>query len=373
MQKDIELSGKLGKKRGNTKSKDCKTKTLILGCVAEKPATVGEIFEISGFTGTYKSLAGMIRTYHDYGYLYRNGHKPFTYTISDLGMEHLENPRLAREALIERRQANAVAVTRRFLLGMDEESRNNFLIEMGIEPVEQHVTIAKNEPAKPDKVTVKAVNENIKVIDSKPATDLPKPSVGLSGVMRVDVKQTPEYLALAKKLEEAEDKIERLEFKSERDKPNIMTLPTPTGNYSEPKRYDKYLIKYRGKVLDSKFFSHVYRKLYFRTDISTQNLEIGRLNEAYNDFKKVKKGEVVLLSSAKSSYVVDHDLVKEFTDEDFKRYKPTLKFLVTDQKDENNVLYKAGVYVVISKKNFIERLCDLPLEIASRPVKIVHH
>lgn len=201
----------------------------------------------------------------------------------------------------------------------------------------------------------------------------PKPSDGLSGIMHVDLKQTPEYLALAKKLEEAEDKIERLEFKAEKDRPNIMTLPTPTGNYPKPKRYDKYLIKYKGKVLDSKFFSHVYHKLYFRTDISTQNLEIGRLNEAYNDFKKVKKGEVVLLSSARSSYVVDHDLVKEFTDEDFKKYKPTLEFLVTDQKDKNNVLYKAGVYVVISKKRFIERLCDLPLEIAPGPAKINHH
>lgn len=339
MKKDKELGGKLGKKRGNTKSKDCKTKTLVLGCVAEKPATVGEIFERTGFTGTYKSLAGMIRTYHDYGYLYRNGYKPFTYTISELGLEHLENPRLAREALIERRQANAVAVTRRFLLGMDEESRKNFLTEMGIQPVEQHITIAKHEPAKPDKVTVKAVNENIKVIDSKPATDLPKPSVGLSGSF--DTNDYDKDKIIAEQLETIHDQAQTIE--ELRNTPVHITVPkqiTSASPSDDLHKHDALYLKYKNRIVDSAFFNELRYGLYEFTGTDSSDL-----SKAVCDIlnsRVLKKGHIIFESYNAGGALKNYKQARRLSEEELEKYPPTLQF----GKEEVNlsIRYKNHTY-----------------------------
>ncbi|KKG05873.1 hypothetical protein DU40_13585 [Methanosarcina mazei] len=354
MQKDIELSGKLGKKRGNTKSKDCKTKTLILGCVVEKPATVGEIFKRTGFTGTYKSLAGMIRTYHDYGYLYRSGNKPFTYTISELGLEHLENPRLAREALIERRQANAVAVTRRFLLGMDEESRNNFLTEMGIQPVEQHVTIAKNEPAKPDKVTVKVLPEPVEKAKNEIKTNT-----------RTEYVSRPEDLELIRELEEmlASVKEENENMARELAGRTIAKAENSTKKPPKVRNYDELLIRCKDTVVGSSFFNEVPYNLYVviaeLTKASMKELLKEKLDDVLGK-KDFKKGRIVLVSDVQASALLRYKFVRKLKEEEYEKIKPKVEF----RSD--------GVYIVVDRLHFADRMCDLP-QIQRKSTPIIHH
>ena len=91
--------------RGNYGDKDCMVKQQFLKNLVE-PATSRELFETlkrQNYTGNYNTFRGLLFRYQKYGYVQKlNNKKPFTYGLTDKGIQHARNPYLSREEGIRR-------------------------------------------------------------------------------------------------------------------------------------------------------------------------------------------------------------------------------------------------------------------------------
>jgi hypothetical protein len=118
-------------------------------------------------------LRGPLSRYQKFGYIAKEKVRgPYHYFLTDLGFQHLEDPFLGRENAVRAYKIRLVDALVKYANTLDDETVAKIFKSRIIPP-----TIIKP----PDKVTVKAVNENINVIDSKLANPSPKHSVGFSG------------------------------------------------------------------------------------------------------------------------------------------------------------------------------------------------
>lgn len=350
-----ELGGKTQKHKGNSKEKDCLTKKLILETISVDPLTAREIYERSGYTGTYKTLTGILGRYQRFGYIAREGKIPYYYFLTDLGFQHLENPFLGRDNAVRAYKSRMVDALVKYADSLDDETVSRIFKDRIIPP-----TLIKT----PDKVTVKAVNENIKVIDSKPAMTLPKPSDGLSGNF-----DTSDYdKTIAELLEENKRLKEDLKLKEDEDASEA--LGKEIGKASEIKpvhipRYNNVLLAYKNRVLDAKFFKKVPYKMLILTASCGKGFE--KISQAVKDTIKEKfgKSRIIILPSIQVKPFVEFGYARLFTDEDFKKYKPRLLF----GKD------RTFVHIALKGKVLDLELCDLPVahKVIIKPPKDVQH
>lgn len=352
MKIDIESSGKTKKFKGNSKEKDCLTKKLILETISVDPLTAREIYERSGYTGTYKTLTGIIGRYQRFGYIAREGKIPYHYFLTDLGFQHLENPYLGRDEAVRAYRQRLVEALVKYADSLDDETVMRIFKDRIIPP-----TLIKP----PDKVTVKAVNENIKVIDSKePAKGLPKLSVGLSGSF-----DTSDYdKTIAELLEENENL--KADLKLKEDEEASAALGKEIGKASEIKpvhipKYNDVLLAYKNKVLDAKFFKYVPYRILILTASGGKGLE--KISQAVKDTINEKFGNsrIITLSNNQFGPLVNYGYARLFTDEDFKKYKPRLLF------GKN----KTYVHLTLKGRSIDVELCDLPVQMTEHKVKIL--
>ncbi len=349
-----ESSGKIKRVTGNSLERDCMTKKLILETLSDSPRTVKEIYSISGYKGQYNTLTGLLCKYRKWGYLERFGKKPYFYQLTDLGREHLCNPFLAKNLLKERYLVNARAITEKTLKDMGEEDRNDLFKTLGIEPVEQHITIAKNEPAKPDKVTVKVLPEPVEKAKNEIKTNT-----------RIDYVSRPEDLERIRELEErlADVKEENEEMARELAGKSIAKAENLIKKPPKVRNYDELLIRCKDKIVGSSFFNEVPYNLYLVTAELTKTTMKELLKEKFDDIlgkKDFKKGRIVLVSNVQASALLRYNFVRKLREEEYEELKPKVEF----RSD--------GVYIVIKRKGFSDRMCNLP-QIQHKSAPIIHH
>ena len=131
---ETELGGKTRKHKGNSKEKDCLTKRLILETISVSPLTAREIYERSGYTGTYKTLTGIIGRYQRFGYIAREGKIPYHYYLTDLGFQHLENPFLGRENAVRAYKSRLVEALVKYADSLDDETVTRIFKDRVIPP-----------------------------------------------------------------------------------------------------------------------------------------------------------------------------------------------------------------------------------------------
>jgi hypothetical protein len=335
-----ESSGKIKRVTGNSLERDCMTKKLILETLSDSPRTVKEIYSISGYKGQYNTLTGLLCKYRKWGYLERFGKKPYFYQLTDLGREHLLNPRLAKDILRERYLVNARAITEKTLKNMSEEDRNELFKTLGIEPVEQHLTIAKNNPAKPDKVTVKILPEPVE-----------KTNTHTEYVSRPQdferIRDLEEMLASMK--EENEEMARKLAGRS------VSKAETPIENLPKVRKYDELLILCKNKIVDNTFFEEVPYNLYLVTAVP-----IDSMKSAIAGIKNFRKNHLILLADIQAKPLIDNKFIRTLTEKEFKKLKPIVRF------------GEDGVYIVVNSLHFTDRMCDLPQLLPKKKVTIHH-
>ena len=311
---ETELGGKTRKHKGNSKEKDCLTKRLILETISVSPLTAREIYERSGYTGTYKTLTGIIGRYQRFGYIAREGKIPYHYYLTDLGFQHLENPFLGRENAVRAYKSRLVEALVKYADSLDDETVTRIFKDRVIPP-----TLIKP----PDKVTVKSVNENIKVIDSKPAMPSPKPSEGFSGSFDASASDDKDHIIAeqAETIKEQADMIAEL-----RKTPMSLKVPKsePVAPVNDEHKHDALILAYRNKVVDKAFFNKMHRALYEFTSVNTKHLAKAVLDILKTNL--LKKGDIIYVSFSEGGTLEKYGVARRLTDDEIKTYKPNLQF-----------------------------------------------
>lgn len=207
---------------------------------------------------------------------------------------------------------------------------------------------------------MKAVNENIKVIDSKPAIPSPKPSDGLSGSF-----DTSDYdNTIAELLQEIENLKTDLRLKEDEEAKEAVSKAIGKASEIKPVHIPKYndvLLAYKNKALDAKFFKQVPYKMLILTASGGKGLE--KVSQALKNaiHEKFGKSRIIILPSIQVGPLINFGYAKLFTDEDFKKYKPRLLF------GKN----KTYVHLTIKGKPINLELCDLPVQMTEHKAKIL--
>jgi hypothetical protein len=337
-----ESVGKSKKIKGNSKEKDCLTKKLILETIGLDSITIQDIFRKSGYTGKYETLRGLVLRYQKFGYVAREGKIPYHYFLTDLGCQHLEKPTLGRETAVREYNARLASALVKYADTLDDETVTRIFKDRVVTPTVKNENIVKEN----------VIKENVKVIDSKPAPDLPKPSDGLSGSIDANVHDgsdtVADLLEQVKELKaENEDMARKLAGNS------IAKTKNPTDDVPTVRKYDKILLKYKNAVVDNNFFKYIPYKLYLITAIPVDNL-----GKALKEFIKVKQGDIIILPDIQAKPLVENRFVRRLTDSELKKLQPKLAF------------GKKKAYILIKSKKLQLELCDLPAEVVERPVKI---
>ncbi|MDD4249153.1 MAG: hypothetical protein PHT13_08565 [Methanosarcina sp.] len=251
----IESSGKTKKFKGNSKDKDCLTKKLILETISIDPLTAKEIFERSGYTGTYKTLTGVIGRYQKYGYITREGNIPYHYFLTDLGFQHLENPYLGREAAVRDYKARMMSSLVKYAGDFDDETLTELFKDRVVTPTVQN-------------------NVTEKVIQNKePAIKILSPSEGIADKTDTNTSEVDNNLIakLSDRVKELEDfealyHSTKAELDAQQTKDANISLnnavKTPEFKPLEARYFDQDLINYRNKPIPGNFFDLVpYRLL----------------------------------------------------------------------------------------------------------------
>lgn len=86
-----------GFKHENFPENYCLIKQMYLKNLV-KPITSRELFEMlkkQGYEGKYSTFRGLLNNYQKYGYVCKiNAKKPFLYVLTEVGIKHIENPKL---------------------------------------------------------------------------------------------------------------------------------------------------------------------------------------------------------------------------------------------------------------------------------------
>lgn len=325
----LELGGESKKQKGNTEKKDCLTKELILKTIGTDSITAQEIFRKSGYTGKYETLRGLLLRYQKFGYIAKEKVRgPYHYFLTDLGFQHLEDPFLGRENAVRAYRQRLVDALVKYADSLDDETVARIFKDRIIPP-----TLIKP----PDKVTVKAVN--IKVIDSKPATDLPKPSVGISGSF--DTSDYDKDKIIAEQLETIHDQAQTIA--ELRNTPVHITVPkqiTSASPSDDLHKHDALYLKYKNRIVDSAFFNELRYGLYEFTGTDS-----GNLSKAVCDIlnsRVLKKGHIIFESYNTGGALEKYKQARRLSEEELENYPPTLQF----GKEEVNlsIRYKNHTY-----------------------------
>jgi hypothetical protein len=338
----IESSGKTKKFKGNSKDKDCLTKKLILKTISVDPLTAKEIFERSGYTGTYKTLTGVIARYQRYGYITREGRIPYHYFLTNLGFQHLENPKLGREAVVRAYKERMMSALIKYAGDFDDETLTELFKGRVVTPtVQNNVTekvVQNKEPA------IKILNPSESIADKTDrniSLEIPTSSDGSDII--ADLIEENKRLK-----EENEDMAKHLAGKS-------VAKAETTPDALKIRNYDKVLLAYKNAIVGSEFFKHIPYNLYVITAVN-----VDEISRAIKDTIKVKveKGSIIVLPDTQAKRFVENRFVRRLTESEFKKLQPKLAF------------GNKKVFILIKSKELQLVLCDLPTQVVKQEVRI---
>ena len=349
MQMVYKSVGKKEKLKGNSKDKDCLTKKLLLETISIDPLTSREIYERSGYTGTYATMCGLLGRYQRFGYINREGRIPYHYILTDLGFDHLENPKLGREVVVRAYKARMMSALIKYSDDIDDETLTRIFKDRVVTPtVLNNVTekvIQNKEPA----IKILSPSESIAdKTDRNISFEIPTSSDN-SDIVADLLERNKELEELYKTMkEENEDMAKKLAGKSVAKAETTYEIP-------KTRNYDKVLLDYKNAIVGSEFFKHVPYNLYLITAVN-----VDEISRAVKDTIKVKleKGSIIILPNIQAKPLVENRFVRRLTESEFKKYQPKLAF------------GKKLVYILIKSKKLQLELCDLPTQVVKQEVRI---
>lgn len=220
---------------------------------------------------------------------------------------------------------------------LDDETVTEIFKDRVITPTVKNENIIKEN----------VIKENIKVVDSKPAPDLPKSSEGLSGSIDASTSDRSDIVAdlleRVKDMEKERDDLKRenIELGNKLAGKSIAKAEI-TSNAYRVRNYDKILLRYKNAVVDNNFFKSIPYKLYLITAIPVDNL-----GKALKEFIKVKQGDIIIFPDIQAKPLVENRFVRRLTDSELKKLQPKLAF------------GKKKAYILIKSKKLQLELCEI--------------